>query len=40
VAVYCQQEALKQIKEMGFKNPQWEDEDEPIAVVLFEKELR
>jgi GNAT superfamily N-acetyltransferase len=40
VAVYCQHEALKQIKEMGFKNPQWEDKDESIAVVLFEKDLR
>ena len=40
VAVYCQVEALKTIKEMGFKNPYWNNEDEPIAVVLFEKDLR
>ncbi|MFX1288675.1 MAG: GNAT family N-acetyltransferase [Promethearchaeota archaeon] len=40
IAVYCQTEALKHIKEMGFKNPHWEDKDEPIAVVLFEKKLR
>jgi GNAT superfamily N-acetyltransferase len=40
VAVYCQHEALKKIKKMGFKNPQWEDKDESIAVVLFEKKLR
>ncbi len=40
VAVYCQNEALNQIKEMGFKNPQWEGEDESIAVVLFEKDLK
>ena len=38
VAVYCQTEALEYIKEMGFKNPSWEDE--PVAVVLFEKDLR
>ncbi|NVM17424.1 MAG: GNAT family N-acetyltransferase [Candidatus Lokiarchaeota archaeon] len=40
VAVYCQTEALESIKEMGFKNPYWEDKNEPIAVVLFEKDLR
>jgi len=40
VAVYCQTEALESIKEMGFKNPSWEDKNEPIAVVLFEKDLR
>jgi len=40
VAVYCQTEALELIKEMGFKNPYWNDEAEPIAVVLFEKDLR
>ena len=40
VAVYCQVEALKTIKEMGFKNPYWNNENEPIAVVLFEKDLR
>ncbi|MHA2289386.1 MAG: GNAT family N-acetyltransferase, partial [Promethearchaeota archaeon] len=40
VTVYCQNKALKYIKEMGFKNPTWEDQDEPIAVILFEKLLR
>jgi hypothetical protein len=39
VAVYCQTKVLKYVKEMGFKNPSWEDGDEPIAVVLFEKDL-
>ena len=40
IVVYCQAEALKYIKEMGFKNPNWEDRDEPIAVILFEKKIR
>ena len=40
VAVYCQAEALTHIKEMGFKNPSWNGEEEPIAVVLVEKDLR
>ena len=39
VVVYCKSEAIELIKELGFKNPLWEDEDEPIAVVLFEKYL-
>lgn len=39
IVVYCQAEGLKYIKEMGFKDPHWEDKDEPIAVVLFEKDL-
>ena len=39
VAVYCQNKALKQLKALGFRNPQWEDKDEPTAVILFEKEL-
>ena len=40
VVVYCQSKALMNIKQMGFKNPSWEDEDEPIAVVLLEKKLK
>ena len=40
VVVYCQAEAVTHIKEMGFKNPSWNDEEEPIAVVLVEKDLR
>ncbi len=40
IAVYCQTEALESIKKMGFKNPSWEDKNEPTAVVLFEKDLR
>jgi GNAT superfamily N-acetyltransferase len=40
VVVYCQAEALKHVKELGFKNPSWNDEEGPIAVVLFEKDLR
>ena len=39
VAVYCKSEAIELVKELGFKNPLWEGEDEPIAVVLFEKDL-
>ena len=38
VVVYCQAEALTHIKEMGFKDPSWEEE--PVAVVLVEKDLR
>jgi len=38
VVVYCQAEALTHIKEMGFKDPSWEEE--PVAVVLVEKNLR
>ena len=37
VSVYCQVEALESIKEMGFKDPSWEDE--PVAVVLYEKKI-
>jgi len=37
VSVYCQVEALESIKEMGFKDPSWEEE--PVAVVLYEKRL-
>jgi len=40
VAVYCQAEALTHIKEMGFKNPSWNGEEEHIAVVLVKKDLR
>ena len=38
VSVYCQTEALELLKEVGFKDPSWEDE--PVAVVLYEKELK
>ncbi len=37
ISVYCKAGALTNIKEMGFKDPSWEEE--PVAVVLFEKDL-
>ena len=37
VSVYCQTEALELLKEVGFRDPSWEDE--PVAVVLYEKKL-
>ena len=37
VELYCKVEAVKFVKELGFKDPSWEDE--PVAVVLYEKKL-
>jgi len=37
VEVYCKAEVMKYVKELGFKDPSWEDE--PVAVVLYEKKL-
>ena len=37
IELYCKTEALEYIKELGFKDPSWEDE--PVAVVLYEKKL-
>ena len=38
VDIYCKAEGVKYVKELGFKDPSWEDE--PVAVVLFEKKLK
>ena len=38
VYIYCKAEVLKYVKELGFKDPSWEEE-KPIAVVLYEKKL-
>ena len=37
VELYCRAEVVKYVKELGFKDPSWEDE--PVAVVLYEKKL-
>ncbi len=37
IELYCKAEVVKYVKELGFKDPSWEDE--PVAVVLYEKEL-
>ncbi|MHA1669386.1 MAG: GNAT family N-acetyltransferase [Promethearchaeota archaeon] len=37
VELYCKAEVVKHVKELGFKDPSWEDE--PVAVVLYEKKL-
>jgi len=37
VELYCKAEGVKYVKELGFKDPSWEDE--PVAVVLYEKKL-
>jgi len=37
VELYCKAEILEYVKELGFKDPSWEDE--PVAVVLYEKKL-
>ena len=37
VELYCRAEIVKYVKELGFKYPSWEDE--PVAVVLYEKKL-
>ena len=38
VELYCKAEIVKYVKELGFKDPSWEDE--PVAVVLYEKKLK
>ena len=38
VELYCKAEVVKHAKELGFKDPSWEDE--PVAVVLYEKSLK
>ncbi len=38
VYIYCKAEVLKYVKELGFKDPSWEEE-KPVAVVLYEKKL-
>ncbi len=37
VELYCKAEIVEYVKELGFKDPSWEDE--PVAVVLYEKKL-
>jgi len=37
VELYCKAEVVKDVKELGFEDPSWEDE--PVAVVLYEKKL-
>jgi len=37
VELYCKTEVVKFVKELGFRDPSWEDE--PVAVVLYEKKL-
>ena len=38
VELYCKAEIVEYVKELGFKDPSWEDE--PVAVVLYEKKLK
>ena len=38
VELYCKAEVVKYVKDLGFKDPSWEDE--PVAVVLYEKKLK
>jgi hypothetical protein len=38
VDIYCKAEVVKYVKELGFKDPSWEEE-KPVAVVLYEKKL-
>jgi GNAT superfamily N-acetyltransferase len=38
VYIYCKAEVVKYVKELGFKDPSWEEE-KPVAVVLYEKKL-
>jgi len=38
VELYCKAEAVEYVKELGFEDPSWEDE--PVAVVLYEKKLK
>lgn len=37
IELYCRAEVVKYAKDLGFKDPSWEDE--PVAVILYEKEL-
>ncbi|MHA1241008.1 MAG: GNAT family N-acetyltransferase [Promethearchaeota archaeon] len=37
VELYCKAEVVKYVKELGFEDPSWEEE--PVAVVLYEKKL-
>ncbi len=37
VELYCKAEVVKFVEELGFRDPSWEDE--PVAVVLYEKKL-
>jgi len=37
VELYCKAEVVKYVRELGFRDPSWEDE--PVAVVLYEKKL-
>ena len=37
VELYCKAEAVEYVKDLGFKDVSWEDE--PVAVVLYEKKL-
>ena len=38
VELYCKAEVVEYVKDLGFKDPSWEDE--PVAVVLYEKKLK
>ena len=38
VELYCKAEIVEHVKELGFKDPSWEDE--PVAVVLYEKKIK
>jgi len=38
VELYCKAEIVDYVKELGFDDPSWEDE--PVAVVLYEKKLK
>jgi hypothetical protein len=38
IGVFCKDEAVKYVKELGFDDPSWEEN--PVAVILFEKDLR
>jgi len=38
VELYCKAEIVEYVKELGFQDPSWEDE--PVAVVLYEKKLK
>ncbi len=38
VELYCKAEVVEYVKELGFEDPSWEDE--PVAVVLYEKKLK
>ena len=38
IELYCKAEVVKYAKELGFEDPSWEDE--PVAVVLYEKKFK